>query len=401
MFDPLMQFSPGLGSNKLTKFKNPSVDHQKWLEKAVEAKLDNRGLNFQHSAQAILRQRLEDAAQNSLITPTSVPIFELDPEAFSPEAIAERILNFVGKAIAERSANNGADKDALLAQAKIGVENGFNEAVDVLKNLGIYQDEIQDNAEKTYDLINQGLNNFSFDSAPAVSTALEFGLSSQSYAEQKSLSLQIQTKDGDTVTINIQRDLAYEQSTSELQQQGLSIHESRTAFSSQNNLQYTVEGSLDEEEMTAIENLVRDIHTTSSTFFNGDSQVALHHALDIGYDTTEIAAFSLQLSHQQTSSATQAYATIDGLKENTRGHGYAPKQAEQLFSPLSGVMKELNGLVHRSSALLAQARLDAKQLFDALSVMDSRNYPALDKLEQHTQQPLSSFTERFFQGLPF
>lgn len=84
---------------------------------------------------------------------------------FSPEAVAERILSFATGFFgmyAERHADAGSNEqlDGYMDLIRGAIEQGFNEARDILDGLGVFSGDVKANANHTYDLIKQGLDAF-------------------------------------------------------------------------------------------------------------------------------------------------------------------------------------------------------------------------------------------------
>ena len=84
---------------------------------------------------------------------------------FSPEATAERIINFATSFLdAFRTQNEDlSEEDSLNEYMTIitdAFEKGFQEAVEILSALDVYSDQIQHNAEQTYSLVHEGFEEF-------------------------------------------------------------------------------------------------------------------------------------------------------------------------------------------------------------------------------------------------
>ena len=97
------------------------------------------------------------------------PIESLVPDDFTPEKVAERILSFITAGIAGLDAEDPA-RASLLEAARSGFEKGYAEAKEILVGLGVFAGDVLENAEKTYVLIQQGLDKLEgiLDSSDAV-----------------------------------------------------------------------------------------------------------------------------------------------------------------------------------------------------------------------------------------
>ena len=84
---------------------------------------------------------------------------------FSPEATAERIVSFSTQLLGSyREQHPEMDAEESLASFVDiiggGIEQGFSEAKDILGNLNVLEGDISNNIDKTYELVQQGLQSF-------------------------------------------------------------------------------------------------------------------------------------------------------------------------------------------------------------------------------------------------
>lgn len=88
-----------------------------------------------------------------------------NPSDFTPEATANRIVSLSTGffPLFKEQHPEMAEAEALGTFMKLirsGVDQGFNEAKDILQGLQVWQDSVSDNANKTYDLIQKGFDDF-------------------------------------------------------------------------------------------------------------------------------------------------------------------------------------------------------------------------------------------------
>jgi hypothetical protein len=84
---------------------------------------------------------------------------------YSPEATAERIVSFSTQLFgAYQDQNPDMDEEESLASfveiIRGGIEQGFGEAKDILGSLKVLDGDIADNVDKTYELVQKGLQSF-------------------------------------------------------------------------------------------------------------------------------------------------------------------------------------------------------------------------------------------------
>ena len=86
---------------------------------------------------------------------------------FSPEATAERIVSFATSFFPLYQQNHQGEESSLEQQLDDfiglvggGVDKGFGEAKDILTGLDVFNGEVEENANQTYDLIYEGFDKF-------------------------------------------------------------------------------------------------------------------------------------------------------------------------------------------------------------------------------------------------
>ncbi len=84
---------------------------------------------------------------------------------FSPGVVAERIVSFATGFFDTYAGNHGGEKteeqlSGFMNLIRDAIDQGFKEASDILDGLGVLQGGIKDNADRTYDLIQEKLDAF-------------------------------------------------------------------------------------------------------------------------------------------------------------------------------------------------------------------------------------------------
>ncbi len=289
------------------------------------------------SAQQLLNQQILGALNRHLEMEGAAPIQDLHPEDFAPEKVAERILLFVGAAI-DQARSNGADDEKLahmMEQARQGMEKGFQEAREILSGLGVLEGKIADDIDRTYDLIQKGLDRLE-GKGPVATERME-SLISTDYQKETKLSLQVRTRDGDVVTIEVEK-----LSTASQSQYARNDGDSLVLVSEHNtaaraSLQYRVTGDIDAGERGALENLIDRIDKVADTFYEGNVSEALQLVDNFNFDTTELAGFSLSLNQVETSRAASAYQSVSAYGEE----GRTPPGMVNRMMPLGQVLQDL------------------------------------------------------------
>ena len=240
---------------------------------------------------------------------------------FSPDKVAERVLGFIDQRLKSEAAA-GADPQklqAVLDQAREGVEKGFAEARKILDGMGVLQGKIAEDIDTTYDKIQNGLQSLQdgFLSSPAANSggAVAVAAYSERFAAMaETFDMQVTTRDGDRLSISIaQASASWSQSSVAAASNG---NGSAVVASSQSGSlqigawQVTVEGELDAEERAALEDLFGQVQDLSSKFYAGDLAGAFDRAMELDMDGSQLASMSLSLTQTRVRQATDAYSAV-------------------------------------------------------------------------------------------
>lgn len=292
---------------------------------------------------------------------------DIEPISFDFEEVAKNVMDFVGKAISgARDAGASDDKLAeMFAQAREGVDMGFEQARQELGDMDMLTDDVKEGMDRSYGLIQEGIDGLEDDifNKPTASAtpnviARELGLQE---SEQGSIS--IKTRDGDDINISFGSTTTLAQSQSSTD----NGYSSETSYSRSQSFSIEVNGDLDDDELKAINSLVEDISGLADEFFNGDVQKAFEQASELGFDAGQIAQFSLDFKE---------------VKQVAVREHYAPGQTASPIATLAPYVKDLNDVMESGESLFAKDNLKqlmqdiAQQQVDALD--DMLNKSAID-----------------------
>lgn len=272
---------------------------------------------------------------------------------FDFEKVAVNVLKFVG-GVVRGAAKSGADEaqlSDLIGQARSGVAKGIALAEKDLA--GFMNQEITDGIRNSKEAIGEGIDDLEKEVLSPFRGTMEVGetLSTQ-YAESQSAGLRIRTKDGDEVEINfgqarqyqysatqrnnnIESNSAGTTSSNETEQKSLNIQ-----FAEYRGISFSVKGELDDQELGAISDLVKQITDVSKSFFKGDLDSALDKALDLGFDEKELAGFALKLDSRQVFNE-----KISAYKEVSDGDSTELKKYMRPIKEYLDELKSLNELL--------------------------------------------------------
>ena len=279
---------------------------------------------------------------------------EENKSAFDFEEVASNVLKFVG-GVVRGAAKSGADEAQLtdlIGQARSGVAKGIALAEKDLA--GFMNQEITDGIRNSKEAIGEGIDNIEKEVLSPFRGTMEVGASlSAQYAQSQSGGLKITTKDGDEVEISFGQSRQYQYSASERITSSANSNGDANApatpesdvvarrslnvqLSEYRGISFSVQGELDDDELGAISDLVKQITDVSKSFFKGDLDIALDKALELGYDEKELAGFALKLNSREVVSE-----KISAYKEVSDGDS---SELKKYMRPIKEYMDELKAL---------------------------------------------------------
>jgi hypothetical protein len=261
----------------------------------------------------------------------------------SPKEVAATVLGFVENRInAERLSGAFSERlNNLMAQAKSGIDKGYAQAEKDIKGLGLMTDELAEEISEGFILINQGLDKIKQGiNVPAVDTDLNNSgspkisdattqntpltdpsetqarvspdlfarsgeiesandlsskdikaASSFKQLTENTADFVLNTREGDQILIRMS-DLQSVDYAKNSTGEALNIAQS-SAF------ELSVKGDLNGEELQAINDVLAQVGNISSLFFSDQFEEAFSSALNLGFDSSQIASFALDLSKLQ------------------------------------------------------------------------------------------------------
>ncbi len=269
----------------------------------------------------------EAASQNTVLNrlASNIPgmstgdLNTLSADDFSPEKVASRIGDFVAQGLeaARRSGRSEADIQKMYNAAVDGVKKGFEEAREILDGLGALTDSISSNIDQTEDKTMDALSALAPGQQTSEDAQVSRLMAAERYQEAETLSLKVKTQDGDEVTISFSKSSQYEGSFGiEKDQQGNSQSLFNISRNESSAYKFSVEGDLDNDEIDALQNLIKDVNEISNEFFDGDVQKAFDMASEFRMDKTELASMNLRLTQSEQYSSIAKYTDVENMQNS-------------------------------------------------------------------------------------
>ncbi|WP_432455791.1 MULTISPECIES: DUF5610 domain-containing protein [unclassified Agarivorans] len=298
------------------------------------------------------------------------------PSIFDAEEVAKNVLNFVATTLygAKQAGMPEDQLQEMMAQARKGVDMGFAGAREDLSDSGILNEELEKGIDKSYDLIQDGLEKIEAGDYEIQNSPI---FSQLAMGNRQSASMELETAEGDKVTISYGSQLAasYREEQSSFQ----------ASFSSQQQFSFSVEGDLNDDELAAIADLVKQVDKVGQQFFSGNLDQAFDQALNIGFDEQQLVGFAVNYQQQQTVAVTQAYQqTAEKSAENsTAGSELVPDLSEFL-----GAWQDIQA---KMSALFTQPESATETLLNGVLPVSS---PSEGEAKQADVERFKGFAER-------
>ncbi len=335
--------------------------------------------------QKIVENQLVQGIQK-VVAIDKVPSPPFGDTGFSPDQVANRVLEFVNQAYGQQQNDDpNFDRAGFFSQIKQGLETGFSAARDTLDQAGLLQGQ-QQKMDATYAKIQVGLSKLESDNqaasqSPTASQSTSV-LQAQGYAAQikQSEEIEVVTKEGDVIKIRLAQSVSSSQSAVNIEQDGNSAYAFQSSAENSSELSISIDGNLNEDEQKSLTKLLKQIDTVGHEFFIGKTQAAFNHAQKIGLDTEQIASFSLSLSLEKSVQAVAVYQQAAFPDQQIEADKI--KQAAHFFTQA------------RESLKTAQSALAPFE--DPLSVFNAL-FNAVDQVNQVGTEPSSEPTSTWQQ----
>lgn len=380
-----------------------------------------RELSMSLSFRETFGQDAEPLAEPKSQFYSAAPAFEPP----SPQDVADRILGFVDKRLQSEAAAGASQEklDNLLSQARQGVERGFSQAREQIEKMSMMNEDLDNDISQSFGLVNSGLDELAKKylqsdqaTAPSVEPELVNPLPAKSdqkearrngedrvnesargnasainyragyekftgYSDQ--LSLDVRTKDGDLIKVYFSESGASLKSGSleagayggedRAKAYGSATSFSGLAYQSQYSIQ--VQGELDEDELSALNELFTQADDLAGRFFSGNYQDAFDAALNLDLNTNELAGFSLSLTQTQVRQVS-AYEQFSGKSGVGRGEGDGKGlPSQRAIEQLNNLTQQLREM-HKAAELFPEpAKLASDFLKNALLLRSPEDAP--------------------------
>ncbi len=294
-----------------------------------------------------LSQAYEKIAGKDAVSTTAYT----DQEPVTAKKAASTILGFIERRL-KMDAAEGATQEQLQSRLEAGLEGfkkGFSEAEEKLKALGMFYPEVEADLKDIHEQVLKGIDALKekfvagvksdsatqSESLPNITAPTSFNNAAiqqglYEYAEARDFKFELTTREGDKVSIRASSSVGVSVAAAQ-DKNGVSVNASKSSAS---NFELSIEGDLNEQELNAINELLRRVDKLAGQFYAGNLGDVFDRAVALGYDDKQIASYALNLSQVQIQQVAASYSAF------TPGGEQSPGLASQL-APVGDFIKDV------------------------------------------------------------
>jgi len=330
-------------------------------------------------ANQLMERKLYEKLEAAILESGGVAIEKTTIADYTPQAVADRILSFVGGAVSLARQEHGQEKaDEVLSAARAGIEKGFQEAKSILEGLNLFSNDIEKNALTTYDLLLQGLDKFN--EPDAISS--QGVVTETAFNSERELKIAIETTEGDIVEVAFANSRHISTKSTESESSYNSDHS--------DSFRYQITGDISQAESVAIENLLSDITPLVDSFFSGDAADSYVKAKQLGYDAETISSYALSLKDNQTNKYAQAYERVEYIGNSN------VNMSNSILPSIKEFMNKLAAAINsvEDTMLFTHPGKMATESFAAIAHTDETKSGLAAAFEQNNGESLSTFADQ-------
>jgi hypothetical protein len=225
------------------------------------------------------------------------------------------------------------------------------------------------------------------------------------YEYSETMSLQIETREGDKVTLDFRQLFAQyqefnRQAVTEEGPKGVRQFESRemmemTAF--EERFAFSVEGDLNEDELRAIYEVFEQVDELAKNFYNGDIEKAFQQAIDLKVDFGQLKSMDLDMTRSETRAVSYQQGALAQYRDVQKGDESAEKYGVEM-GDLPPYLQAWQSAIEKLDEQFANAQtmfddMMAGSLAQRFPEQDSRE-GWFERVQKFHQELASAFAEK-------
>ncbi len=226
----------------------------------------------------------------------------------------------------------------------------------------------------------------------AAHTVSESQLWASSLTQTQFITLQVRTREGDLVNVEIGGKNSSSQTQFQSSSDGSQVYASASESSSESSFSLSVQGDLSAEELDSISKLVDKVGSLADKFFDGDAHAAVAHASKLGLDTSTLSAFSLNMSQTETKTEVRAYQRVSTYADAPASSQAVPAS---LAEPVSDFLTSVKSMLDQisQSGLFDDPKMMLKDMLAGLANLDPNMREKAAIIENSAQKPFAAVVE--------
>lgn len=305
----------------------------------------------------------EPQAPKAAETTQSTPSSQKAAQSFDVDALVDQLWGFMRGRLAEAQASgvSESEMDTLWQSAKQGLEQGFDQAKDVLTSVGKMSDPLEEKIDNAYTNLTGLLEDKDLSAEapktqvpePAAEPPASRQINIYQYQEQ-TFSLNVKTQEGDSIRVRVSNRMEAG-AEGQMSDSGSSIQWGRrdsNAYSLQ------IEGDLNETERADLDKLLGEVNTLANEFYDGDLNVAWEQAQALSIDGSSLASMNLNMREVEAKGVSAYRQEQSGTQSLPKGLGPLRQYAQDMLVAQQDWLASLNSRDGLSESLANHPRND-------------------------------------------
>jgi len=263
---------------------------------------DSLSLDALNSVPQFLYGNMLEALNKEFGT-TGVGANSTDAAPVTFKDLVDRIKSVVARL---SSAVSGAPDD-VNTRVRNALQQAVQDSKDVLSNYGKLDAGTEQQINDAVDAI---LAPPADSAAPVAANNSGVAAAFASIDRSQSTSIQIKTREGDIVTIDLTKQSGASVTTAYVASDGAEVSAQQRSRYQSSQVNFSVQGDLNKDERQAIEKVLKKIDKIADKFYSGDVTAAFKKASHLGFNADTLVGVSLSMNTTETTKAISVYKSV-------------------------------------------------------------------------------------------
>jgi hypothetical protein len=229
------------------------------------------------------------------------------------ESLADKAMQKIQQeAVSNEHEDDDEHHDRAVKTVSILVQQGFERATTEINRLGINNTAVADQTAQAQSYVTQAIEQQATAPAEAQTTdtsSTSTVLNQASASRELTTSLQVTTREGDVVTINLSK--AQELMLGNVQTETNNTVIATSSFNS--SIEISIEGDLNKKEYESIKQIVEQVGEIAKKLFVGKTGAAMEKLGELEFNPRQLSDLTMNISSSISFQAMQAYTEISNI----------------------------------------------------------------------------------------